>query len=365
MGDQKIFFIGLCFWLYVLGILCFFSRISFLLYFCIAISFCIALYAIVHRQYRYSFMIGSFLAGMLVMQVHEHMRQEYSLLISQAESIEGRIVETSKVQEKPWLSVHTIVVDTVDNQHLYFTGKIKCTIARSSGYQLYDVVSIYKKRQKKRSNKKVFDLFLAKEGLWGWLFVDVDSMQKIDHINSWAGSYFLLIKERVRSLYHQLSEPAKTLYGSIFLGIDRVLPSDDLKRSFNQWGIVHYLARSGLHIMIFVFVWKMIFYYLFGIRRSWFYFVFPFVAIYASCTPNSISFMRGVWSFLFLIGALLLKRPYHLPHLLVCLAIIFLTCNPYSLFFLDFQLSFGLTYTLLCLQEAYYTAYVQNKIKKK
>ena len=365
MGGQKVFFIGLCFWLYVLGMLCFFSNNCLFLYCSLAISFLILSYAVLYRWYRFSFLVSSFIAGMLIMQMHECLRHKYTLLISQARKIQGRVVDLSTVQQKPWLSVYTIAVDSIDDQVLYYKGKIKCTMSRSGGYQVYDVLILEKDPNKKKSKRKAFDLFLAKEGLWGWLFCDVDRTQKVADVNSWVGSYFLILKQRTRSLYHGLSEPAKTLYGSIFLGIDKVLPSNPLKRSFNQWGIVHYLARSGLHIMIFVFMWKMIFYFFFGVRRTWFYFVFPFVLIYVICTPSSISFMRGVCSFLFLIGALFLQRPYHMPHLLICLAAIFLTCNPYSMLFLDFQLSFGLTYTLLCLQEAYYTMYVQNKLKKK
>lgn len=365
MGERKVFFIGLCFWLYISGMICFFSNNFSILCCSVVISSLTLLCAVIYRWYRLSFLVCFFVAGMLVMQMHEFLRQKYTLLISQASKIQGRIIDLSPVQQKPWLLVYTIVVDSIDDQNLYYKGNIKSTMSRSGGYKVHDVLLLEKDPNKKKSKREAFDLFLAKEGLWGWLFSDIDRTQKIAHVNSWTESYFLVLKQRTKSLYHGLSEPARTLYGSIFLGIDKVLPSNPLKRSFNQWGIVHYLARSGLHIMIFVFIWKMIFYCFFGVRRTWFYFVFPFVFIYVLCTPSSISFMRGVCSFFFLIGALFLQRPYHMPHLLVCLAAIFLTCNPYSMFFLDFQLSFGLTYALLCLQEAYYTTYVQNKLKKR
>ena len=363
--SRKIFFIGICFWTYVLGILIGFYGSWTQIFLSGWLSFGVALFFMVQKKYRLFFVISSCIIGICLMQGHQWLYQRRRVLIAEAEKIGGSIVEIKSIQDKKWLQLYVVSIESIDDQILWMQGRLQCTISKSAPYQEGDLILITKESKNIRLHQKnEFDLYLAKEQLWGWLYLKPENCLLIRHNQSKMQSYFFQIKQNVKTAYKGLQEPARTLYGTLFLGIDKVLPQDPLKHVFNYWGIIHYLARSGLHIMLFVFLWRTVFYYLCGRKRSWIYVVAPFVCIYVLVTPGSISFMRGVWSFLLLMIALLIKRPYHLPHLLVMLAVLFLFYNPYILFFLDFQLSFSLTYTLLMLQEAFYAQYIQNKIKK-
>ncbi len=363
--ERKIFFVGICFWAFVFGILFGFYRPWSEIFLGAWLCSGLTIFFIGQKKYRFFFILSSFCMGLVVMQGHQWLYQQHRISIARAEKILATIIDIQSIADKKWLQIYVLKIDSIDDQILWLSGYVRCTISKSAQYQEGDYILITKESKKIHFHqKKEFDLYLAKEQLWGWLYLKPEHCFLIHHNQTMLQGYFLNMRQNVKTLYQSLQEPARTLYGALFLGIDKVLPQDPLKHVFNYWGIIHYLARSGLHIMLFVFLWKTIFYYFFGRKRNWIYFVAPFIFVYVLVTPGTVSFMRGVWSFLLLMMALLMQRPYHLPHLLVTLAALFLFYNPYILFFLDFQLSFGLTYTLLALQEAFYALYIQNKIKK-
>lgn len=155
--------------------------------------------------------------------------------------------------------------------------------------------------------------------------------------------------------YDRLISKSKTLLGgyvgslvnTLFLGARDANPNFELRESFNRWGIAHYLARSGLHIVILMYAWLTLFSYLpihLFVRRL---LALLLALFYYVLTIPSISFTRAIVLFLFINSALLFKRKAHGLHILTVICFLTLLANPFHLFFLDFQLTFALTYSLI------------------
>lgn len=73
------------------------------------------------------------------------------------------------------------------------------------------------------------------------------------------------------------------------------------------------------------------------------------VSAYALLTWSSISFIRAILAFFIFILSTLLWAPSHGLYRLTLVCFLILICNPFQLFFLDFQLSFLITFTLVWL----------------
>jgi competence protein ComEC len=161
--------------------------------------------------------------------------------------------------------------------------------------------------------------------------------------------YIHNVSARLKStLQKKMSKEAYSLFTSLFLG-DTVTCKKELEQTkdqFRAWGIMHQLARSGLHLGIFVMVWQALLCVIplpFLLKEL---LMLLLSIIYFALSCSSISFMRALYTFILYKICILHKRPHNLIHLLsvVCFAV--LLDNPMQLFFLDFQLSFTLTFAL-------------------
>lgn len=141
----------------------------------------------------------------------------------------------------------------------------------------------------------------------------------------------------------------KSLYASLFLGNKTYTSScyESIKEQFRRWGLSHYLARSGLHLVLIVALWV------------WFFRIIPIpfihkqlgiaflVMIYALLSWSSISFIRALSTFfLCKLCSSIWHHYYNNLHLLTVTAFYLLIQNPLHIFYLDFQLSFGITFAL-------------------
>jgi len=144
-------------------------------------------------------------------------------------------------------------------------------------------------------------------------------------------------------LTQELSPQAAQLVSTIFLGYP--IPSQDasMRTTFNVWGISHYLARSGLHVMIIIYMVHLFFMMLpIG-------FVIRFVSIALLCLIYSIfswptvSFTRAILMFLWYGICTIHNTTPHSLHIIGGVSLITLLYQPLYLLSADFQLSFGLT----------------------
>lgn len=270
------------------------------------------------------------------------------------------------------LQIIGTICDISPNEHPLYKQKITIACQKISDLDAAEhawklanfTLVIYTKKQKniliddllfidsiycKKISNDSFLWYLIKEGITTTIFLNDFSHELINRPTiSWNRFIYNLRETTLSSLQKKMHRQTFQLFASIFLG-NKPAPKETLERSkdhFNTWGVMHYLARSGLHMVIFVFVWQFL---LNGIPLSFSlkqWLLILLSIIYCLLSWSSVSFTRAVFSFLLYRLAIIWRIQTHFLHILtvVCLAV--LLHNPLQLYFLDFQLSFGLTFAL-------------------
>lgn len=170
--------------------------------------------------------------------------------------------------------------------------------------------------------------------------------------------YFAMLRSyiyhlRFRMLQHlknKFSQHLFIFYSLLFLGKK---PSNQnelqhLHTHGKEWGVSHHFARSGLHLIICLLAWERLLGYI-PLSLYWQHIILLlFGIVYYFLSWSTISFKRAFIVFSCTKFALAQLRPTHSMHLIGVALIYTITTNPWAVFFLDFQLSFGIT-MLLCL----------------
>lgn len=237
---------------------------------------------------------------------------------------------------------HPVVLDSM-KVHLY--------TKKNDGIDIGDTITIhdiYLKKPKKPS----YQQYLRKEGILTSIFLEKINFTPIHRPHT-------SIKKRVYhyqqtilcALHKKCSYKTFSLFSALFLG-EKTYGKCYLKtvsNQFKEWGIVHFLARSGLHLVIFILLWEL------------FLALIPILFIYKQCALlsitfiyfflswPSISFLRAFIIFIIYKWCALNYKPVHFLHTLIQTCCIVLILNPLQLFFLDFQLTFTLTGALALL----------------
>jgi len=168
-------------------------------------------------------------------------------------------------------------------------------------------------------------------------------------------SYFSVSKNNIlKKTSASLSPATATLFSSIFLGAN-FFDTDStvaLRKSFSWWGISHYLARSGLHLVLLA---SMLHFFACLLPLS--YHIKQLILLlciwgYALLSWPSISFMRANMMIFCNVMCTLIKVPTNNMHFLMCSTIAMLLYNPSYLYCLEFQLSFFLTFGLTIIQHS-------------
>ena len=155
------------------------------------------------------------------------------------------------------------------------------------------------------------------------------------------------IKNNIKnSLQKKLSKTTSNLFFLIFLG-KKDGKGIETRSNFSWWGIIHYMARSGLHVMLlFIIINTSL-----SLLRLPHYIknvcVLALCVLYHILTWPSTSFIRALIIVICCQLCKIMKIPINITHLLHIAILICLLYNPASLFALDFQLTFALTYTLI------------------
>lgn len=150
------------------------------------------------------------------------------------------------------------------------------------------------------------------------------------------------------TLQQSINKETFALFSSIFLGNRNAVKQhmDHEKEPFKYWGTSHYLARSGLHLVIFGIIWH----FILGFLPLLFFwkqlFLICLISSYSLLSWSSVSFNRALIMFFIAKFCLLTRNRLHYVHLITLATCIVLIFNPLQLFYLDFQLSFGLTFAL-------------------
>lgn len=227
-------------------------------------------------------------------------------------------------------------------------------IHRSVDIQVGDYIKIDNAQISKPTTKthcrgiNSFFHYLVKERILAFIYInkkEVSLLHRPKHSFCrwlWTKKYSVY-----RSIRKKLSQVTKNVFALIFLGNKKANSSLSLALNCNMWGISHFLARSGLHIALLIFMWQLLFSLIpvhITIKRI---LLISFALVYQLLSWNSISFLRAFLLFIFLHQGYLGSQRTKVPHLFSFICSLILLYNPYQLFFLDFQLSFGLTFALI------------------
>ncbi len=197
---------------------------------------------------------------------------------------------------------------------------------------------------------KGFTLYLKREGVSATAFPQqlrykIKGRPKFSFLN-WLFWQRELIQIKLRK---KLSRETFSLFSSLFVGNRKPVMTalSPHKQHFKKWGILHHLARSGLHLVVFIMIWH---YLLNALPLSFnkkhgilsflilFYFLFSW---------SSLSFARAFIVYVFYKIGVLTQSKVHPLHAICSACLMLLLYNPFHLFFLDFQLSFLLSFFLL------------------
>lgn len=275
----------------------------------------------------------------------------YTFIDNKKCTVTGTVIDKCKAtvnHQKTILITLTIDTITTDlctkkyNKTLLLYGK------NNNSIDVGDTITLLDISIKKPSNKD-FQLYQIKEQIVATLFIN-DAHYRVDYHSPWSIRYWIW-NEKIRllnALENKLSQHGFQFFSSLFLGNRAYVKSslEETNELFKIWGIYHFLARSGMHLALFIFIWQAIFCLIpmpLTIKQI---ILSLFSCIYFVLTWTSTPFSRSFALFLLNKICLFSKTTFHTLHYLTLVCFIFLLYCPLYLFFLDFQLSFGLTFAL-------------------
>lgn len=230
--------------------------------------------------------------------------------------------------------------------------RIQCFVKQTVALEVGDAIAIKDIQAKKppqppASGNPSFHLYLQKEGYTASYFIKHNQITLLNHpqksIRRWLWNQR---QTMFTSIIKQLNPMTAHFFATIFLGKKEPTSSQELRPLFSYWGLAHYLARSGLHIVLFISLWS----FFLGLiplhRRIKIICLLACCIIYSALSWASTPFYRAFFTFIALQLGSLLDYTTSFFHILSLICILFLLFNPLHLFFIDFQLTFGLTFAL-------------------
>jgi competence protein ComEC len=266
-------------------------------------------------------------------------------------AISGTVIDKSTVVSHHKKStVITLAISTIENKTRSISSNkiIMIYSEKDNGITVGDTVTVHHALCKKSANES-FQRYQIKEQIASTIF-DNTLNYTIDNHPTWSLRRWIWEQKQrlLNSLAHKLSPNGFKFFSSLFLG-NRTCIKEELKSTneqFKTWGISHFLARSGLHLALFIFIWQAIFSVIplpFMFKH---FFISLLSCIYFTLTWTSAPFTRSFALFALNKLCIFNKKTFHLLHYLTLVCFCFLLYCPLYLFFLDFQLSFALTFAL-------------------
>lgn len=230
-----------------------------------------------------------------------------------------------------------------------------------------DLIKIYSVKIKPQKNAS-YEKYLWKEAIHASIFLPKFSYRLVKRPSMSIARLLHASKNRIVSAFQEkLSPLTNSLARPLFLGVKSEHDTYTLiKKYCAYWGIVHYLARSGLHVVLILYVWNL---FLRCIPINFFIkklILLMLIFIYHLLTSSSISFIRALISYVLYKVCTFQGRPSKTFDIVILTMFLILLLNPLQLFFLDFQLSFGLTLALSWFREVNFKIqrfynYIENK----
>ena len=197
---------------------------------------------------------------------------------------------------------------------------------------------------KNQGNPGEFDLqlFWRTKGFTHQVFLGLEDLTFKAAGNYRAGLFDRMKTSIVKTLGLHLTDDVFAVAMCILLG-DKSYLNLELKDAFSGAGAMHLLAVSGLHVGIFLVILQWLFKTLGRRVPRWLQFSLILIILwtYAGITGFSPSVNRAVTMFSFVALGTLTGRRYDSINGLIASAMILLAINPYFIFDIGFQLSYG------------------------
>jgi len=269
-------------------------------------------------------------------------------LLPSSDFLKASIDDVTKTGNPQWafrtrISWHTNIIC------LPIFKKYAYVYSRKKPYDKVGDIVLIEEISFKRPPLGDFKKYLIKEGVCATAF---SHCLKTILIERPAWSWIRFLHETKNSLLETLKRSLSpltfSLFCSLFMGETHraFYKLEEERVDFKIWGIVHHLARSGLHLAIFIYCWFLLLSFLplpFWAKHTLLGIV---SVIYFLLSTPSISFIRAFHLLVIFTVARIFKLPIDAVHAVTLSALLTLLHNPYQLFFLDFQLSFFLTFCL-------------------
>lgn len=303
------------------------------------------------------FISGAFILGSILYEkqhdTHWHMQhlvagKHYNIT---ATVTDIDLLSSGYLRNKITLAIESLSpsIGTIENGHtiIIYTSKI-------SDLWVGDIITIAKQEFKAITNDS-YNIYLAKEGVATTIFATTFSYTLIHRPHWCLNRWIHKQKHRVLdALRKKMSKNIFTVASLTFYGSADTSHyyKQHIKEGCRRWGISHLLARSGLHLVIFVMLWQWILTVI-PLRFRFKQIIMLLLGItYYIFTWPGVSFNRAFLTFLaHKIGAIFYIQT-DLMHLLTVVCCCVLLYNPMQLLFLDFQLTFALTAGLALINRA-------------
>jgi competence protein ComEC len=194
-----------------------------------------------------------------------------------------------------------------------------------------------------------FKKFLTRLNIANTLFTQKLHFKKINSLKFRPNIVIENIKSKLtHSLKLKMNPDCYSLFSSTFLGNKKINREkmEEINQKFVFWGMPHLIARSGLHLLILVFIFQFLLSFInhFIIKKI---LIILLVLFFHFTSWTAIPFTRSLFTYLIFEACNIFGIEYDTLHIFLLVCIIILITNPIEIFFLDFQLSFLITYILL------------------
>ncbi len=306
----------------------------------------------------------SFIIGCASFQSQLSQQAIYHQFLNQPIDLEVSISD-EQVRDHPYLkhsytgTLKKIIAGDTEIPFYFSTKKMTFYAYKKLDLNIADTIHIANVTLKKPNSESMNNYFIN-ENILGMLVLDGNQFTKLNQprwLNHPRFSFWRWIHTQrnalVFTLKAHLHPTTFAFFSLLFLG-NKSIPKkrlSSLKEQFKRWGLLHYLARSGLHLVLFVILWELL------LKMLPLPFIFKHILLlaititYFLLTWTSISFFRSYCAFLLYKLGILANRQTNSLHILTVITALLLLSNPMYLFFLDFQLSFGITFLLAWLNQ--------------
>lgn len=288
-------------------------------------------------QVIFFIIVFSVVSNTIVIFQNRKYEKVYSYL-SEKESVNFTGVIVSEKQEKQYYNKYLVQIN-------YNLGKIKfyITVDKEQELQYGDMIvfsGVYKEPEKQR-NYKGFDYsqYLKQFKIYGTISCDKLKIIGKNHLNT----IFLISNNVSSKIILNSKKVIKNQKSSVFLGLmlgDKSDIDEKIQENFENAGMAHILAVSGLHVSYVILGVDFIFRRLIGKRKTYFLSIFILI-FYMFITNFSPSITRaGIMGIIMIFSKLVYRKNDFCTSISISL-FLSLLYNPFLIQNLGLQLSFG------------------------